>query len=227
MAEMQVVEFEGTQHEFPKDFTQEEISSSLSTVGANEPQEVEDTEVMLDTEATALSSKSAAQDNVRGFSEAASFSIQNEGGYVTDPDDPGGETNFGISKRSYPDEDIKAMTRERAEEIYRTDFWDKPKLGKLSERLATKVFDAGINVGSKRGVLLLQRMLGVKGTGTINDTTLKALKGTDEDKIIKQYIGELKKYYKAVVKRKPTSKKFLNGWLSRAERLPEVSEEGS
>ena len=227
MAGVQTVDFEGTQHEFPKDFTQQEISDSLATIGTNEPQEIEDTEVMLDTEATALSSKSSAQEHMRGFSEASDFSIKNEGGYVNDPDDPGGETNFGISKRSYPEEDIKSMTRDRAVEIYQTDFWDKPKLGKLPDRLATKVFDTGINVGAKRGVLLLQRMLGVKGTGTINDATIKALRGTDEDKVIKQYITELKGYYKAVVKRKPTSKKFLTGWLSRAERLPEVIGEDS
>lgn len=47
-----------------------------------------------------------------------------EGGYVNDPDDPGGETNFGISKRSFPDVDIKNLTKDEAKEIYREHFWN-------------------------------------------------------------------------------------------------------
>jgi len=48
-----------------------------------------------------------------------------EGGYVNHPDDPGGETNFGISKRSYPNEDIRNMTRERATVLYDRDYWSR------------------------------------------------------------------------------------------------------
>ena len=44
--------------------------------------------------------------------------ITNEGGYVNDPDDPGGETKYGISKRSYPALDIKNLTVEQATAIY-------------------------------------------------------------------------------------------------------------
>ncbi|MBI5843910.1 MAG: hypothetical protein HZB23_04475 [Deltaproteobacteria bacterium] len=48
--------------------------------------------------------------------------MAHEGGYVNDPADPGGETRFGISRRAYPNEDIKALTRERAAEIYYRDY---------------------------------------------------------------------------------------------------------
>jgi lysozyme family protein len=51
------------------------------------------------------------------FDKALSFVLSWEGGYSNDPDDPGGETNFGISKRSYPNENIKDMTKERASEL--------------------------------------------------------------------------------------------------------------
>ncbi len=58
------------------------------------------------------------------FKKACDDLIDNwEGGYVNDPHDAGGETNMGISKRSYPDVDIKHLTREDAEEIYYRDFW--------------------------------------------------------------------------------------------------------
>ena len=57
------------------------------------------------------------------FQRCILFVLDQEGGYVNDPRDPGGETNFGISKRSYPDVDIRALTKPQAIEIYRKDYW--------------------------------------------------------------------------------------------------------
>ena len=51
------------------------------------------------------------------FEEAVKSVLKHEGGYVNDPKDPGGETNFGISKRAFPDLDIKNLTEEDAIEI--------------------------------------------------------------------------------------------------------------
>jgi len=51
----------------------------------------------------------------------------NEGGYVNDPHDSGGETNFGISKRAYPNVNIKELTTAGAKSIYKKDYWDKVK----------------------------------------------------------------------------------------------------
>ena len=59
------------------------------------------------------------------FKAAFQLVIANEGEYVNDPQDPGGETKFGISKRSYPQLDIKNLTIDQAQNIYKTDFWDK------------------------------------------------------------------------------------------------------
>ncbi len=58
------------------------------------------------------------------FDDAFTRLLGNEGGYVNDPRDPGGETNWGISKRSYPTVDIKNLTRTQAEDIYMHDFWE-------------------------------------------------------------------------------------------------------
>lgn len=218
----QVIEFEGTQHTFPESFTQEDISTALASYGGTEPTEVEETDEQDMLEATALESNARAHATTVGFSEALAYTRPNEGGYVNDPDDAGGETNLGISKRSYPDEDIKNMTDERSAEIYKRDFWDKPKLGKLPDRLATKVFDACVNVGNRKCVRLLQRQLGVKATGVVNTATIKAVDKQGEDKVLKGYVKTLKGYYKGVVKLRPSAKKYLDGWLARAERVPEV-----
>lgn len=58
------------------------------------------------------------------FNRCLNFVLVHEGGYTNDPSDPGGETNLGINKRDHPKENIKGMTRERAAEIYRSDYWD-------------------------------------------------------------------------------------------------------
>lgn len=74
----------------------------------------------------------------------------NEGGYVNDPLDPGGETKYGISKRSYPKEDIKNLTIERATQIYKNDYV-KPVIAFLSTanpNLFYQVVDMAINAGT-------------------------------------------------------------------------------
>ena len=59
------------------------------------------------------------------FLEIVYDTLDHEGGYVNDPTDPGGETNYGISKRAYPKIDIKALTKHEAVKIYYKDYWVK------------------------------------------------------------------------------------------------------
>jgi lysozyme family protein len=69
------------------------------------------------------------------FDEIIELTLEHEGGYVHDPKDLGGETNFGIAKRFYPDVDIKNLTKEGAKDIYRKDYWDKNKVDDLPDNL--------------------------------------------------------------------------------------------
>ena len=57
------------------------------------------------------------------FDYALDFVLREEGGYTNNPNDPGGETNYGICKRNYPNLDIKGLTRAQAIAIYRRDYW--------------------------------------------------------------------------------------------------------
>ena len=77
------------------------------------------------------------------FKSAIDFVLQWEGGYVDHPDDPGGETNFGISKRAHPDVDIAALTRADAVEIYRREYW-MPVASTLSHPLSLVYFDTAV-----------------------------------------------------------------------------------
>lgn len=91
------------------------------------------------------------------FLTAVAVVLEHEGGYVFDVHDPGGETNFGISKRSYPELDIKRLTRDDAIAIYHRDFWVPLGCEELPPLVALFHLDAGVNHGKlKAGVWLLQ-----------------------------------------------------------------------
>ena len=89
--------------------------------------------------------------------KAIAFALSWEGGYSNDPDDPGGETNFGISKRYHPNEDIKNMTKERAMEIYKGSYWYAMKCDELPYPLDMVVFDCAINPGLGRAQMFLEQ----------------------------------------------------------------------
>jgi lysozyme family protein len=79
-----------------------------------------------------------------------------EGGYVNDPKDPGGETNFGISKRAYPNLDIKALTPETVAPIYKRDYWDKIAADNLPSPLNWIAFDCAVNQGVGEAAILMR-----------------------------------------------------------------------
>lgn len=89
----------------------------------------------------------------------------NEGGYVNDLEDPGGETNWGISKRSYPNVNIRALTREGAKDIYRRDFWNRIHADELYDGVAFQSFDFAVNSGIETAVRYLQRAVGTPDDG--------------------------------------------------------------
>jgi len=93
-----------------------------------------------------------------------------EGGYVNDPRDPGGETKYGVSKRAYPNVDIKNLTIEGAKAIYKRDYFDKlPIL--LPIDLHLSMFDMAINSGVSAAVQLYNR--GNKSATRYNSARIK------------------------------------------------------
>ncbi len=109
------------------------------------------------------------------FDEAFTALLGHEGGYVNHPDDPGGETNWGISKRSYPAVDIKNLTRDQAKAIYLRDFWEPAGCDKLPDSIRFDVFDTAVNSGLGRAALCLQRAVRVKEDGRLGSVTLMAV----------------------------------------------------
>lgn len=106
--------------------------------------------------------------------------LGHEGGYVNNPNDPGGETKWGISKRSYPNVDIKALTRTEAIAIYRRDFWNLVHADELFDGVAYQSLDFAVNSGIGTAVRYLQRALGVADDGHWGPHTAAAAKAMSE-----------------------------------------------
>lgn len=99
------------------------------------------------------------------FETAIERILSHEGGYVNHPSDPGGETKWGIAKRSYPHADIKNLTREGAKAIYERDFW-QPVASKVNDgALRFQLLDAAVNHGMGNAVRFLQRAVGAADDG--------------------------------------------------------------
>ena len=104
------------------------------------------------------------------FEKAFQYVIKNEGGYVFDKNDSGGETKFGISKRSYHALNIKDLTLEDAKKIYYRDFWQKGRFEEIRDDLvSTQLFDLSVNLGIRAAVIVLQRALRSVGKTVLED----------------------------------------------------------
>lgn len=150
---------------------------------------------------------------MKKFDAALTLILRHEGGYVWDKLDPGGETKYGISKRAYPDEDIKNITVERAGQIYKRDYWDKIKGDELPEPIAVIVFDFAVNAGVRRAVRMMQRLLNVQSDGVVGAKTLAAAKKCNADDFVTDYASERVNYYMML----KTFKRFGGGWLRRTK----------
>lgn len=136
-----------------------------------------------------------------------------EGGYVNDPVDPGGETKYGISKRSYPDVDIKNLTWDKAAAIYKRDYWDAVRGDDLPSGVDLVAFDAAVNSGVSRGAKWLQKAVGVTQDGRIGPVTIDALIGCDCESIINAACSYRLQFMRGL----PTWYRFKNGWTKRVE----------
>lgn len=156
------------------------------------------------------------------FETAINSVLSHEGGYVNDPTDRGGETKYGISKRSYPNIDIKNLTLEQAKAIYKRDFWDNQPYKNINDiELSTKMFDLSVNMGAIQANKLLQRALRALGQtvvedGVIGSKSLAAINSVDSSKLLVSLRSEAAGYYRIIAAVKTNQIRFLQGWLTRA-----------
>lgn len=137
--------------------------------------------------------------------------LSHEGGYVNDPRDPGGETKWGISKRSYPQLDIKGLTRDDAKAIYEREFWQRVQGDKLPRPFAFQALDAAVNHGIGNAVRWMQRAAGVADDGHIGPATLAAVARAEPADLVLNFNAERLEFYA----RLQTFDTFGRGWTRR------------
>ena len=156
------------------------------------------------------------------FLAAVERVLANEGGYCSNPADPGGATNFGISARSHPGLDIAALTRDAAVEIYWREWWLRFGFARLPAAPAAKTFDLAVNMGAGHAIQCLQRALRACGTpvtedGVIGAATAAQAARADPAELIAALRSELAAYYRLVAAGNGDDQnKFIKGWLKRA-----------
>lgn len=148
-----------------------------------------------------------------GFCRCIPILLEVEGMYVNNPKDPGGETNWGISKRSYPNLDIKAITAQEAAQIYYNDFWCKAGCVNMQYPLAGYVFIDAVNMGVVEAVKLLQQQVGVSTDGVVGPQTLQAANALPVFQHYK-YLQMLLNHYRTL----PGWATFGHGWENRLLR---------
>lgn len=163
----------------------------------------------------------------------APFILSYEGGFVNDPLDRGGATNMGVTistwKRVGYDkdgdgdidvDDLRRLTREDVvERVLRPHYWNRWQANLIvSQSIANTLVDwvwaSGIN-----GIKIPQRLLGVTADGIVGPKTLQALNSRDSRKFFEQIQSERRAFVENIVKRDPSQRRFLGGWLRRIDAI--------
>jgi lysozyme family protein len=172
--------------------------------------------------------------------------VAREGGFVNDPDDPGGATKYGVTigtmRRLGMDltgdgvvsiADVRALSREQAVDIFITHYFKRPRISDMPPALQPSLFDMYVNAGGN-AVKILQRLLrdmgypvgvdGAIGPQTINAANKAAV--PDGVALRDSYGVARRNYYFRLADRRATSRKYARtraggkgGWIKRAEEF--------
>jgi lysozyme family protein len=162
--------------------------------------------------------------------------LQNEGEYVNDPDDPGGETYKGVARKIWSSWDgwlIVDFARrqagfpanlekepdlqEKIKDFYRINYWDKINGNSIDEEeVATSIFDFAVNAGVNTSASLAQMIVGAKPDGIIGNDTIEKLNDFDADHFLASFtVAKIARYIN-IIKKRPASRKYFYGWVCRA-----------
>ena len=145
------------------------------------------------------------------FDQSFQKLIGHEGGYVNNPADPGGETKFGISRRSYPLEDIKRMTLDRAKVLYQRDYWGPAGCDAVPDGIKSDLFDTAVNSGVATAIRLLQNAVGAAPDGMLGPKTLQAINDMPAPRLVARFNG----WRLAFMANTPQWDTFSRGWVRR------------
>lgn len=174
------------------------------------------------------------------FINAFRKTIENEGGYSNDPDDPGGETYKGVARKmhskwigwhiidllkqqpNFPENIAQnAEIREEVGTFYLNLFWNKMQGDDLqNQAVAESIFDFGVNAGLVTAISLAQMVVGAKADGVAGPETLRKINEFDPGYFLASFtVAKIARYIN-IVKKRPTSRKYFYGWIIRALGSP-------
>jgi len=157
------------------------------------------------------------------FDDALKMLLKSEGGFVNHPQDPGGMTNLGVTKKVWEEwvghavteDDMRALTPDKVAPLYKAKYWNKIYGDKLPHGVDLCVFDCAVNSGVSRAAKLLQRAVGVDDDGVIGNITLMACEAIEPDLIIQRFSEERLAFLQAL----PTFATFGKGWSRRVAEV--------
>ena len=155
------------------------------------------------------------------FDKCLEMLLHHEGGYVWHEEDPGGETNLGVTKKVYQDwggtKEMIDLTVEDVAPIYKKNYWDRCKCDELSSGLDWAVFDWAVNSGTRRVSKALQKACGAERDGVIGNKTLALANGQDVKYMIEEISVIRQSFYESL----RTFKTFGRGWTRRNKETTE------
>jgi lysozyme family protein len=162
------------------------------------------------------------------LARALPFVLRWEGGFVDDPDDPGGRTNQGITQKVYDAwrrrqglaaRDVKLIEDAEVRAVYETHYWVPPRCDLLNDPLNLVQFDTAVNMGVGRAVRFLQTAAGCDVDGDFGPGTARAIAACDHGSLVAKYCNTRENFYRALVVKNAVLGKFLKGWLNRLDSL--------
>jgi lysozyme family protein len=147
-----------------------------------------------------------------------------EGGFVDNPADKGGPTNYGITLATYAAwlgrdvavDELKAMPPETAVDIFRKKYFTDPGLNKLPEMLQPIVLDAAVHHGPKGAIKILQEALHISPDGILGPLTVQSAQSTGSDRLLcAHFLDQRIQAFAGICQGNPTQLVFLKGWLRR------------
>jgi len=152
------------------------------------------------------------------YKECLDLVLKSEGGWVNNPNDPGGETNLGVTKAvweeyvGHPVTTMKNLTKDDVAPLYEQKYWRACYGEVLPRGLDFIVFSMGVNAGPGRSVKLLQQSIGCVPDGVIGPTTRSLICASNTATLINKFSEVRREYYRSL--KKPM---FEKGWLSRVD----------
>ena len=166
------------------------------------------------------------------FSDCLHIVLRFEGGFVNDPLDHGGATNFGITQRVYdahreqallPPRSVELIEEHEVSQIYHQEFWDACRCDEVPQPLDLCIFDAAVQHGPRRAVKWLQNLVGAMPDGAFGDKTMYALNQQllehRLEVLVEDYMTARKAFYAGIIASDPTQQKFAKGWSNRVASL--------